>query len=156
MHAAAVGVAQKEDEKQGIDQEHILYRVISFLPALTLFLFNRVLGADDASFGAVMGQRGAAGISPGASSSALTTLAASAAETPSRCARAGRERAGACHRGGGPPSTPGGGIAKGAEGRQQHGEEHVDPLIGLALAHAEQATLHHLESVRFHIRQNKQ
>src|SRR5215475_8506187 len=98
MHAAAVGVAQKEDEKQGVDQEHIFYRVVSFLAAITLFLFNRVLGADDASFGAVMGKRGAAGISPGASSRVLTTRAASAAETASRCARAVRERAGASPR----------------------------------------------------------
>src|SRR5262245_41734948 len=98
MHAAAVGVAQKEDEEQGIDQEHIFYRVVSFLAAITLFLCNRVLGADDASFGAVMGKRGAAGRSTGASSSAPTTLAASAAAPPSRCARAVRERAGASPR----------------------------------------------------------
>jgi hypothetical protein len=32
----------------------------------------------------------------------------------------------------------------------------VDPRIGLALAHAEQATLHHLEPVRLHIGQKKQ
>jgi hypothetical protein len=56
MGAAAVGVAQKEDEKQGVDQEHIFYRVVSFLAVITLFLFSRVLGADDASFGAVMGK----------------------------------------------------------------------------------------------------
>jgi hypothetical protein len=32
----------------------------------------------------------------------------------------------------------------------------VDPLVGLALAHAKQAPLHHLEAVRLHIRENKQ
>src|SRR5262249_19080338 len=48
------------------------------------------------------------------------------------------------------------GIAEGPQGRQQHGEEHVDPLVGLALAHAEQAPLHHLEAVGLHISQNKQ
>jgi hypothetical protein len=32
----------------------------------------------------------------------------------------------------------------------------MDPLIGFALAHAEQASLDHLEAVRLHIGQNKQ
>ena len=105
MHAAAVGVAQKEDEKQGVDQEHIFYRVVSFLAAITRFLFNRVLGADDASFGPVMGKRGDAGAAPtaaprgtGSSSSGATTVAASASETPSRWASAASERVGASPR----------------------------------------------------------
>jgi|SRR5499433_1102087 len=105
MGAAAVGVAQKEDEKQGVDQEHIFYRVVSFLAAITLFLFNRVLGADDASFGPVMGKRGDAGAAPaaalrgtGTSSSGATTVAASVSETPSRWASAASERVGASPR----------------------------------------------------------
>ena len=56
MGAAAIGITEKEDEEQGIDQQDIFYRMISFLTAITLFLFSRVLGADDASFGAVMGK----------------------------------------------------------------------------------------------------
>jgi hypothetical protein len=79
--------------------------VISFLPALTCLLFNRVLGADDPPLGAVMGTRGeaasAAGSAPpgaGASSNGVTTVAASASETSSRWARADRERAGASPR----------------------------------------------------------
>jgi hypothetical protein len=56
MHTAAMGRTQKQDEKQGIDEQDIFDRVISFLAAITLFLFNRVLGADDAPFGAVMGK----------------------------------------------------------------------------------------------------
>ena len=56
MDTATVGVAQKEDEEQGIDQQDIFYRMISFLTAITLFLFSRVLGADDASFRPVMGK----------------------------------------------------------------------------------------------------
>src|SRR5262249_50093470 len=102
MHAAAVGVAQKEDEKQGVDQEHIFYRMVSFLAAITLFLFNRVWGADDASFGPIMGKRGDAGAAPaaalrgtGSSSSGATTVATSASETPSRGASAASERVGA-------------------------------------------------------------
>src|SRR3989442_5120278 len=105
MHAAAVGVAQKEDQEEGIDQQDIFYRMVSFLAAITLFLFNRVLGADDAPFGPVMGKRGdasaAAGAAPrgtGSSSSGATTVAASASETPSRWASAVRERAGASPR----------------------------------------------------------
>src|SRR5207237_6442879 len=41
----------------------------------------------------------------------------------------------------------GGGIAEGAQGREQHGQEDVDPLIRFALAHAEQASLDHLKAV---------
>src|SRR2546428_11804264 len=105
MDATAVGVAQKEDDEQHIHEQDIFYRVILFLPAITVGLFNRVLGADDASFRPVMGKRGeagtAAGTAPtgaGASSSGVTTVAASASETPRRCARAVRERAGASPR----------------------------------------------------------
>src|SRR3989442_1179583 len=102
MAAAAVGVAQKKDREEGIHQQDIFHRVVFFLAALTVRLFNRVLGADDAPFGAVMGTRGdadaAAGpvtTGAGASASGMTTVAASASETPSRCARAVRERVGA-------------------------------------------------------------
>src|SRR6266481_3036067 len=46
MDTATVGVAQKEDEEQGIDQQDIFYRVVPFLATITFFLFSRVLGAD--------------------------------------------------------------------------------------------------------------
>jgi hypothetical protein len=97
MEAAAAGVAQKEDEEQGVDEEHIFYGMVFFLAALTRGLFSRVLGADDPSFRPVMGKRGASGVATGAgsSSTALTTEVASASETPSRWARAVRERVGA-------------------------------------------------------------
>src|SRR5712691_344468 len=104
MDATAIGVAEEEDREQGIDQENIFYRMVLFLAALTRGLFSRVLGADDAPFRPVMGKRGDAGTAgtvargAGASSSGTTTVAASASETPSRCARAVRERAGASPR----------------------------------------------------------
>ncbi len=105
MDAATVGVAEEEDDEQGIDSQDIFDRMIFFLAARTLCLFSRVLGADDTPFGPVMGQRGDAGTPAGAaargascSSSGATTVAASASETPSRCARAVRERAGASPR----------------------------------------------------------
>src|SRR5215470_4201871 len=108
MGTAAVGLAQKEDEKQGIDQQDIFHRVVFFLPAITIRLCRGVLGADDAPFGAVMGKRGDGGPATGAagmwatsgraSASDTSTAAASASETPSRCARAVRERAGASPR----------------------------------------------------------
>src|SRR5215471_782932 len=73
--------------------------------AITVRLFNRVLGADDAPFGPVMGKRGDTDVVAGpaptgadASSSGVIIAAASASETPSRCARAVRERAGASPR----------------------------------------------------------
>jgi hypothetical protein len=105
MGTAAVGIAQKEDREQGIDEQDIFDGVVFFLAAITLFLFSRVLGADDASFRPVMGKRGEAGTAAGmgatgagSSSSAPTTEAASASEPPSRCARAANERAGASPR----------------------------------------------------------
>src|SRR5215470_15184349 len=105
MGAAAIGVTEKEDEEQGIDEQDIFRGVIFFLAAITRFLFNRILGADDASFRPVMGKRGEAGAAagmgdPGADSSfnGTTTVAASASETPRRWARAARERAGASPR----------------------------------------------------------
>ena len=58
MGAAAISVTEKEDEEQGIDEQDIFHGVVFFLAAITLFVFNRVLGADDASFGPVMGKRG--------------------------------------------------------------------------------------------------
>ncbi len=108
MSATAVGVAEKENRERGIDQQDIFYRVVFFLAAITIGLSSRVLGADDAPFGAVMGKRGdacpAVGVEEmgatggGSSSSGATTAAASASETPSRCARADRERAGVAPR----------------------------------------------------------
>src|SRR5262245_22722496 len=104
MDAAAVRRAEKEDREWGIDQQHIFYRVVLFLAAITPRLFSRVLGADDPPFGAVMGKRGDTGVAtdtatPGVgSSSDVTTVAASVSETPSRCARAARERVGASPR----------------------------------------------------------
>ena len=105
MDTAAISVTEKEDDQQGIDQQDIFDCMVFFLAAITLFLFNRVLGADDAPFGPVMGKRGEAGAAagmgdPGADSSfsGTTTVAASASETPRRWARAARERAGASPR----------------------------------------------------------
>jgi hypothetical protein len=100
VDTAAIGVAQKEDEEQGIHAQDIFDRVIFFLAAITRGLFSRVLEADDAPFRPVMGKRGEAGVGRGvgSSSSGVTTVAASASETPRRWARAVRERAGASPR----------------------------------------------------------
>jgi hypothetical protein len=105
MGAAAIGVTEKEDEKQSVDQQDIFDRMVLFLAAITVRLFSRVLRADDAPFGPIMGKRGEVGVATGtvatgAGSSArgATRGAASASETPSRCARAVRERAGASPR----------------------------------------------------------
>ena len=56
MGAAAVGVAQKEDREEGVDQQDIFDRMVLFLATITLRLFRRGLGADDAPLGAVMGK----------------------------------------------------------------------------------------------------
>src|SRR2546427_6652564 len=101
MHTATMGRTQKQDGEGGIDQQDIFDRMVFFLPALTVRLFSRVLGADDAPFGPVMGQRGDAGtpaMGAGSSASSVTTVAASASAMPRRCARAARERVGASPR----------------------------------------------------------
>src|SRR6266571_4656731 len=103
MEAASSRLTEEEDNEQGIDQEDILYGVVFFLAALTRGLFKRVLGADDAPLGAVMGKRGDAGAAAGtatpgvdsSSTNGVTIVAIAASETPKRCARAVRERAGA-------------------------------------------------------------
>ena len=95
-----MGIAQKEDDEEGIDEQDIFDGVVLFLPTITLRLFSRVLGADNAPFGPVMGKRGASGAATGAGSAsrASTTAAASVSETPRRWASAVRERAGASPR----------------------------------------------------------
>src|SRR5216683_2020729 len=105
MDATAIGVAEEEDDEQGIDQQDIFYRMVLFLAAITLRLFSRVLGADDAPFRPVVGKRGDAGATAGttttgggSSASGVTTVAASASVTPSRWAKSVRERAGASPR----------------------------------------------------------
>ena len=75
-----------------------------------------------------------------------------------------RQRRDHCGRGGLRDAEPlcqggqgaGGRIAEGAQGRQQHGQEDVDPLIRFALAHAEQASLDHLERVGLQVGQEEE
>src|SRR2546422_7655042 len=40
MDTAAVGLAQKEDQEEGIDEQDIFDGVVLFLPAITVGLFN--------------------------------------------------------------------------------------------------------------------
>jgi hypothetical protein len=47
------------------------------------------------------------------------------------------------------------GIAEGTQGGQQGGQEDVHPLMGFALAHAEQAPLDHLEGIGLQGDENK-
>src|SRR5262245_43027852 len=84
------------------EQEQVKLLLVKYL---TCGLLRRDLGADEAAYGAGMGKRGdaeaAAEPGPtgtGASSRGTITVAASASETPSRWARAVRERAGASPR----------------------------------------------------------
>ena len=101
MDAATNGVAEEQDDEHGIDQQDVLYRMVLFLATVTVRLFSRVLGADNAPFRSVMSKRGEfcpamgaeAGESAGSSSGASVP-----SETESLCARAVRERAGASPR----------------------------------------------------------
>jgi hypothetical protein len=58
MDTASNRLAEKEERAGDIDQQDICHGVVFFLAAITRRLFSRVLGADEASFRAVMGQRG--------------------------------------------------------------------------------------------------
>jgi len=105
MDPAAVGVAQKEDDEERIDEQDIFDGVVLCLAAITRGLLRRVLGADDTPFGPVMGTRGEAGAAAGmgatgvdSSSGGTTPVAAAASEIPRRWDRAERERAGASPR----------------------------------------------------------
>src|SRR5690349_20818984 len=105
MDTAPDSVAEEDDEEQGIDQQDVLYGMVFFLATVTLRLFSRVLGADDAPFRPVMRKRGAACPATGAAAGPATgagsprgATPSAPSETPSRCARAARERAGASPR----------------------------------------------------------
>ena len=55
--AANGGVAEEQDDQRGIDQQDVLYRMVLFLATVTVRLFSRVLGADNAPFRSVMSKR---------------------------------------------------------------------------------------------------
>jgi hypothetical protein len=65
MDLATVGVAQKEDREQGIDEQDMFDGVVFFLAALTVRLFRSVVGADDAPCGPVMSKKGEVGAAAG-------------------------------------------------------------------------------------------
>src|SRR5690349_21386947 len=105
MEAAPDSVAEEDDEEPGIDQQDVLYGVVLLLATVTLGLFSRVLGADDPTFRSVMRKRGAACPATGAQAGPAPDEGCSSgarpsapSETPTRCARAARERAGASPR----------------------------------------------------------
>ena len=134
--------------EQGIDQQDIFYRVVFFLAAITRRLFSRVLGADDASFRPVMGKRG-----DRRGGGSATTGAGSSSSGADHGGRVGLRDAEPLGQG---RQGAGGGIAEGAQRRQQRGQEDVNPLIGFALAHAEQAPLDHLEGVGLQVGENEE
>jgi hypothetical protein len=105
VDAASTGVTEKENREGRIDQQDIFHRVVFFLAAITCGLLSSVLGADNAPLGAVMGQRGGPGVAAGSvpagfgsSTSGATRGPVSVSETPRRCAKTVRERAGASPR----------------------------------------------------------
>jgi hypothetical protein len=105
MDATAIRVAEKEDRERGIDQQHVLHRVVLFRAAITVRLRSSVLGADDAPFRPVMGKRGDAGaaVGPaatgaGSSTNGVITAVTLASTAPRRRAKAARERVGASPR----------------------------------------------------------
>jgi hypothetical protein len=132
MSAAALGGTAKKEEPQGSDEQDVFHRVGFFLAALTRALCSRVLGADDAPFRPVMGQRGEAGAGLGGGLRQRGTPDGCLSRRAAEPLGQGGQRAGR-------------GRAAGAPRGQQRGPEPVAPLLGLALAHADQAPMHHLQ-----------
>ena len=78
-----VGVAQKQNRDQCVDQQDILHVMALFLAAIAAFLFSGSFGAWDASLRAIMAKRGA------------VASATAASGTARRWANAANERLGA-------------------------------------------------------------
>ena len=97
MDAAANGVAEEQDDEQGIDQQDIFDRMVLFLAAVTRGLFSRVLGADNAPFRPVMGKRGGVGAEGGRAPPPAGTRGLGLRDSRA-LGRAVRERAGASPR----------------------------------------------------------
>ena len=119
-----MGVAQKKDDEQGIDEQDVLERVVFFLPAIAVRLCRRVLGADDAPFSLPSWAKG--GRWPGdwrrGWRGFCQRYAYSCRLRNTQPLRESREGSGR-------------GIAEGAQRGRQRGQEHVNPLIGFALDH---------------------
>src|SRR5712691_5988873 len=60
VDAARLGLTQEQDAQRSVDQQEVFQHMPLFLPAIARFLFSRIFGARDGSFGAVMTKRGAA------------------------------------------------------------------------------------------------
>ena len=103
VSAAGIGLTQKENRQRGVDQQHVFDCMALFLAAITARLLSRILGALDAPFGAVVAERGEAGVDTAAvgrsdgrdPSVGSTMAAASASATPRRVANAVTDRVGA-------------------------------------------------------------
>jgi hypothetical protein len=103
--AADIGVTQKEDRERRVDPQHVFHRVAFFLAAITARLFNRVLGALKAPFGAIVPKRGKAGTGVDAAAGRVDAVgdtgvgtnaaAAAASATLRRGANSFTDRAGA-------------------------------------------------------------
>ena len=94
MAAAGIGVTQKENGERRIDQPDVFHGVVFFLAAITARLLSRILGALEASFRAIVSNRGEAGASVGGCSGGIRSAVASTAATPRRFARPVKDRVG--------------------------------------------------------------
>src|SRR2546422_918028 len=65
MDTAAVGVAQKEDDEERIDQQDIFDGVVLFVAAITCGLLRRGLGGGEVAVGPAVCAKGGAGAAAG-------------------------------------------------------------------------------------------
>jgi hypothetical protein len=87
VDASRLGLTQEQDAHRSVDQQEVFQHMPLFLPAIARFLFRRIVGARDGSFGAVMTKRGATvGMVVGTVSDGADATS-SGASSPSRCWR---------------------------------------------------------------------
>jgi len=87
MDTARMRLAQEEDAQGLIDQQEVFQPVPCFLAAITRFLFSRIVGARNGSFGPVVTTRGAAVGGRACTSSAGTASPGTGGHATPNCSR---------------------------------------------------------------------
>ncbi len=87
VDASRLGLTQEQDAQRSVDQQEVFQHMPLFLPAIARFLFRRIVGAWDGSFGAVMTKRGAAAGGAAGTASDGADAKGKGSTSPPRCWR---------------------------------------------------------------------
>jgi hypothetical protein len=149
--AAGISVTPQENRQGHFDQQQVFHGVACFLATITARRCNRVLRALDAPFRAIVPKREKAGTGVNAVAGRVDAVddigvgtppaPAAASATLRRWANTFTDRVGA---------------SPCAQRRPQGTQQDMNPPMGFALAHAEQAPLHHLEGVGLQVDEDPQ